>query len=117
MHELGIVFEVVSRVTAIAEEYKIKPEDIAAVVLEVGEASSIVPRYLKECWPAAIDRTELEEADLQVDEVVATVRCKACGRVYEYLRSDRRCPACSDPACTMVTGREFNIKEILLYEE
>lgn len=117
MHELGIVFEVASRVKAIAQEYKINPEDVAAVVLEVGEASSIVPRYLKECWPAAVDRTEFEEVCLEVEEIVANVRCKMCGCVYQYLKSGRKCPACGEESCTMVTGQEFNIKEILLYED
>lgn len=117
MHELGIVFEVVKRLDSLSSENDILPSDIGMIVLEVGEASTIVPRYLNECWPAAIDNTEFEHVELQVDEIKAKVQCKECGTVYEYLINDSRCPKCYSSSCFMVTGREFNIKEILLYED
>ncbi len=117
MHELGIVFEVIKKVEGISVEYDIAPEDIAAVVLEIGEASTIVPRYLRECWPAAIDRTAYEHVELQTEIILATVSCKSCGQVYEYLKNDRKCPSCASQEAVMLKGREFQIKEILLFEE
>ena len=117
MHELGIVFEIQKRVTAVAEENGLALSDIAQVVVEVGEASTIVPRYLKECWPAATDGTEMEHAELVVEILIAKVRCKKCGEVYEYLKNNKKCPACGAGECTMVTGQEFNIKEIAVFEE
>ena len=47
MHELGIVFEIQKRVVAVAQETGLALSDIAQVVVEGGEASTIVPRYLK----------------------------------------------------------------------
>lgn len=117
MHELGIVFEIAKRVGGIAAEYDIAPEDIAAVVVEIGEASTIIPRYLRECWPAAIDRTEFEHVELQTEVITATVSCKACQTVYEYLKNNRKCPRCDLEEAVMITGREFQIKEILLFED
>ena len=116
MHELGIVFEIQKRVSAVAAENGLALSDIAQVVVEVGEASTIVPRYLKECWPAATDGTEMQEAELVVEILVAKVRCKKCATVYEYLRNDKKCPACGAWECVMVTGQEFNIKEIAVFE-
>ena len=116
MHELGIVFEIQKRVTAVAEENGLALSDIAQVVVEVGEASTIVPRYLKECWPAATDGTEMENAELVVEILVAQVRCKKCSTVYEYLKNNKKCPDCGAWECVMVTGQEFNIKEIAVFE-
>ena len=116
MHELGIVFEVQKRVVAVAQENGLSLNDIAQVVVEVGEASTIVPRYLKECWPAATDGTEMQDAELVVEVLIAKVRCKKCGTVYEYLKHNRKCPACGAWECVMVTGQEFNIKEIAVFE-
>ncbi|MDD4312915.1 MAG: hydrogenase maturation nickel metallochaperone HypA [Eubacteriales bacterium] len=116
MHELGIVFEIQKRVTAVAEENDLALSDIAQVVVEVGEASTIVPRYLKECWPAATDGTEMENAELVVEILIAQVRCKKCGEVYEYLKNNKKCPVCGAWECVMVTGQEFNIKEIAVFE-
>ena len=117
MHELGIVFEIQKRVTAVAEENGLALSDIAQVVVEVGEASTIVPRYLKECWPAATDGTEMEHTELVVELLIAKVRCKKCGEVYEYLKNNKKCPVCGAWECVMVTGQEFNIKEIAVFEE
>ena len=117
MHELGIVFEIQKRVTAVAEENGLALSDIAQVVVEVGEASTIVPRYLKECWPAATDGTEMEHTALEIEILVATVECKKCGTIYEYLKNDRVCPKCGAWECVMVTGQEFNIKEISVYDD
>lgn len=117
MHELGIVFEVLKRVKGIAAEYDIAAEDIAAVTVEIGEASTIIPRYLRECWPAATDRTEFAHVELQTEVITATVSCKACQTVYAYLKNDQKCPNCGSEAAVMVTGREFQIKEILLFED
>ena len=116
MHELGIVFEIQKRVVAVAQENGLALSDIAQVVVEVGEASTIVPRYLKECWPAATDSTEMENAELVVELLIAKVRCKKCGTVYEYLKNNKKCPVCGAWECVMVTGQEFNIKEIAVFE-
>ncbi|MEA4940490.1 MAG: hydrogenase maturation nickel metallochaperone HypA, partial [Christensenella sp.] len=117
MHELGIVFEIQKRVSAVAAENGLALSDIAQVVVEVGEASTIVPRYLKECWPAATDGTEMESAELVVELIVARVQCKKCQTVYEYLKNDKKCPNCGAWECVMVSGQEFNIKEIAVFEE
>ncbi len=117
MHELGIVFEIKKTIEKTALENEVDLKDIAKVVVEVGEASSVVPSYLKECWPAAIDGTELEKCEFEVQIIVATVECKECGTVYEYLNEGRKCPKCGCEACYMVTGNEFNIKEIAIYDE
>ena len=116
MHELGIVFEIQKRVSAVAQENGLALSDIAQVVVEVGEASTIVPRYLKECWPAATDGTEMESAELVVELIVARVQCKKCQTVYEYLKNDKKCPNCGAWECVMVSGQEFNIKEIAVFE-
>ena len=116
MHELGIVFEIQKRVSAVAEENGLALSDIAQVVVEVGEASTIVPRYLKECWPAATDGTEMESAELVVELIVARVQCKKCQTVYEYLKNDKKCPNCGAWECVMVSGQEFNIKEIAVFD-
>lgn len=117
MHELGIVFEIQKRVLEIAKENELAPSDIAEVLVEVGEASTIVPRYLQECWPAAVDETGMEKTKLEVEIITAVVECKQCGTQYEYLNNDKKCPNCSSIACVMVCGQEFCIKQISVFEE
>lgn len=54
MHELGIVFEVVKLVEQVAVEQHLPAVD--TIVLQVGELCGVIPVYLDECWPAAIDK-------------------------------------------------------------
>lgn len=117
MHELGIVFEIQKRIQQFSAENDLPLSSIASVVVEVGEASTIVPKYLQECWPAATDGTEMERTTLEIEVIVAQVECKKCGEIYEYLNNNKLCPACGAWECRMVTGQEFNIKEILVYDD
>ena len=45
------------------------------------------------------------------------VECKQCGNLYEYLNNDRKCPKCGCEKAALVTGKEFQLKEILLYDD
>lgn len=114
MHELSIVLEIQKCVASAAQENGIALSSVAAVVVEVGEASAIVPRYLQSCWPAVLEGTQMEGAQLKIEMIKAEVRCKSCGKVYEYLACERRCPDCGAPECLMFRGQEMNIREILV---
>ena len=48
MHELGIAFHVISEVDKIAEQNNVK--EVKSVTLEIGEVSSVVPKYLEDVW-------------------------------------------------------------------
>jgi hydrogenase nickel incorporation protein HypA/HybF len=48
MHELGVVFYIIKDVKAVAVENKV--EKIDSVTVEIGEVSSVIPYYLKDCW-------------------------------------------------------------------
>ena len=47
MHELGIVFHIVKTVERVAEENQ--ADKITKVTLQIGEVSTIIPYYLKDC--------------------------------------------------------------------
>ena len=65
MHELGIMFHVVETVLEIARENGLS--EVESIVLEVGMASAVVPRFLEECFPAATDGTMLEKTGLKIE--------------------------------------------------
>ena len=57
MHELGVLCQVVKKVTAVAEENKLTR--IKHITLEVGTESTFVPIFLEKLFPVATDGTEL----------------------------------------------------------
>ncbi len=113
MHELGILFEIEKRLEQIVEEESL--EGIEAVVLEVGELSSVVPEYLEECWPAAIDGTIFKETELVIETVEGIVRCKECKNEYNLIQGDGVCVYCGHEQSEYIQGKEFNIKEVVAY--
>ena len=57
VHELGVLCQVVKKVTKVAEENKIAL--IKHITLEVGTESSFVPVFLEKLYPVATDEMEL----------------------------------------------------------
>ena len=94
MHELGILDAMIHTIEDVVREEG--AEEVERIVLEVGELSGVVPRYLEECWPAARYKTSMEETELEVCVVPGIVKCRDCGSVFNAMGSDMRCPKCED---------------------
>lgn len=110
MHELGILYHVVDTL----KELKVSENltEIESITLEVGELSGVLPKYLEECWPAAVYKTEYSDVELIIEEVEGVVNCNACHRNYNLMKANGRCPHCDEEKSTLVCGDEFNIKEV-----
>lgn len=113
MHELGVVIEVVKTVQRFSYQNQVTKVD--TIVLQIGELSSMIPRYIKECFPAAVDGTQLEQTKLKIEIVKANALCHGCNEVFSVLANRSICPACGSKEWGLLSGKEFNIKEILAY--
>ena len=111
MHELGIMFHVVQQVTQIVEDNQLTKVD--TLVLQVGEYSSVIPKYLEACYPAAVDGTKLEETKLKIEILPANGLCSECGTVFNLKKNNETCPDCGAGEFEVLGGREFFIKEII----
>lgn len=116
MHELGIVFHIQDQVEEIAEENG--KLDVAAVILQIGEVSTIETDYLHSCWNWAKAKTRyLKEAELQVEVVDAITWCDACHHHYPTIPFGKICPCCGSDQTWLVQGNETIIKEIMVFDE
>lgn len=111
MHELGVVIEVAKTVEEFAKEHGVTR--IEKIVLQIGELSSMVPKYIEECYPAAVDGTMLEGTALEIEILPGNGRCRRCGAVYNLLEHNGFCPQCAVRDFEMLCGKEFMIKEIV----
>ncbi|AZO94213.1 hydrogenase maturation nickel metallochaperone HypA [Halocella sp. SP3-1] len=111
MHELGIMFNVVKNVENFAKKNGITVID--TLVLQIGELSSVIPRYAKVCYPAAVEGTMLENTKLEIEILPGNCICNNCSRVFNYLEYKGICPGCESEDWELLGGREFNIKEII----
>lgn len=111
MHELGIVYHIVEQVLRVAAEQELT--QVETLVLQVGELSSVVPRYLEACFPAAVDGTLLEKTKLSIEVLPANGLCAACSTVFHLTAHCGTCPHCGGKEHETLSGREFYIKEIV----
>ena len=111
MHELGIMFNIVRSVENFARQNGVTQID--TLVLQIGELSPVVPHYIEACYPAAVDGTLLESTHLKIEIIPGNALCKSCGQVFHLPGSGSICPHCQSREWEVISGKEFNIKEII----
>jgi hydrogenase nickel incorporation protein HypA/HybF len=111
MHELGIVFYIIRDVKKVAEQNQV--EHVSAVVMDIGEVSTVVPEYLTDCWRWAADKEEmLRGCELKVNLLPAVSYCEDCQREYPTVQYGKTCPNCQSERTYLLKGNEIEIKEI-----
>lgn len=113
MHELGIMYNIVEQVVEVVRDNNLTSVEV--LVLQVGENSAVIPRYLHACYPAAIDGTVLQDTKLEIEILSSNAICKNCGKVYGFPENRKACPYCQGTDFEVISGNEFYIKEIRGY--
>jgi hydrogenase nickel incorporation protein HypA/HybF len=110
MHELGIVLEIVKQVEIYKLENKVK--QIHTLVLEIGELSGVVPHYIEDVYPMAVENTQLSNMELKIEIVPGIGKCKSCGLSFNLIQNDNTCPLCDSKEWDILMGTDLVIKEI-----
>lgn len=111
MHELGVVIEVVKTVENFVEKNGLTKID--TIVLQIGELSSMIPKYIESCYPAAVDGTRLQNTKLKIEILPGNAICKKCRKVFNIIENNSKCPSCVSEEWELLCGKEFMIKEIV----
>jgi hydrogenase nickel incorporation protein HypA/HybF len=111
MHELGVVFEVIKNVENFAKKNGVTKID--TLVLQIGELSSMIPKYIEACYPAAVDGTFMQYTKLKIEILPGNGLCKKCSTVFNLMKNGGKCPDCSNEEWELLSGKEFMIKEIV----
>ncbi len=111
LHELGVIIEIVKQVEVIAKDNDV--EKIETLVLQIGELSSMIPKYIEKLYPAAVDGTILEDSTLKIEIIPGNALCKDCKKVFNLIENKKICPYCECEKWELLSGNEFFIKEII----
>ena len=111
MHELGVLIEAINTVENFAKKNGVTK--IQTLVLQIGELSSTIPRYIEACYPAAVDGTLLQETELKIEILPGNAICKTCNKVFNLIENKSKCPHCQSRDFDILCGQEFMIKEII----
>ena len=111
MHELGTIYYVIDTVEKLMVENDLKK--VGSITLEVGEVSRIIPEYLADFWLYAREKTDhFKETELKIEKLDAVTYCQNCTKTYPTMQYGKECPYCHSGNTFLITGNEYNIKEI-----
>ncbi|QWV93576.1 hydrogenase maturation nickel metallochaperone HypA [Geomonas oryzisoli] len=110
MHEITLVtglFEIINEQVA-AQGI----ESISKVRLKVGELAAVEPMTLAACFEVVAEGTVAEGAQLEIEEVPLTGRCRACGERFRIENFSFICPSCQGGDVELVGGRELHLESL-----
>lgn len=110
MHELGIVYQVVKTIDEVKQEQGLT--EISSITLEIGEMSDVIPKYIENAWNSIKESTQYPDAEFIIEIIRARAKCKNCGNIDYVKNLGIECPLCGSVDFEIISGKEFNIKEI-----
>lgn len=114
MHEIGIVRSLCKTVQDYARENGVR--EISEIVCECGELSLVIPEYVEKLYPAVVKGTELENTKLILETVEGLAECDDCDEIFNVIANEGYCPNCGSFDKTVLSGKDFNVKEIHVAE-
>ncbi len=115
MHEIGVVRAMVQTVTNYAAANHI--DEISEIVADCGELSLVIPEYVEELYPPVVKGTPLENTKLIVNIVPGMAECEDCDEIFNVIECNGHCPNCNSFNKTVLSGKDFTIREIHVPEE
>ena len=115
MHEIGVVRQVIRTVEDFAKENGIK--EVAEIVLDIGELSLVIPKYVQDIYAVTVEGSILEGAELIMNVIPGMAECDECDEIFNVIEHEGYCPNCGSFEKQILSGQDFTIKEIHIPEE
>ena len=115
MHELGIAQNILEIVRQSVPKDQMTA--VRGIRIRVGQLSGVVPDSLNFCFGAIVSNTEMERANLAIEQVPTTSQCRDCTQRFTIEEFDFVCPMCRSTNLELISGKELEIVEIELADE
>ena len=116
MHELTLLYGVAQKVEEVVKENGL--DHVDAIVIEVGEATSVIPEFLQDGYEIISDDYDfLRGSQLIIERITAIGRCLECGKEYPIVVNKGVCPECGSRAKDIIDGTGFFIREVRIMEQ
>ena len=113
MHELPIVESILKIILKHARANDVKK--VKTIHLRIGRLSDLEDEWIQRYFDYSSKGTLAEGARIKIERTPIVMRCNACSTSYECELSkigDTSCPACGGKRGTLLSGREYTIKEM-----
>jgi len=113
MHELPITESILKIVLKHAEGNRV--QKVVAIHLQVGKLSDLEDDWIQRYFDYLSKGTVADGAKLKIERTPVLMRCNACSMSYETeiaRMADLVCPVCGEKGGTILSGREYTVKEM-----
>ena len=113
MHELPITESILKIVLKHAGTNNVR--QVMSINLQVGKLSDLEDEWIQRYFDYLSKGTVAQGAKLKIERTPIMVQCNACSTSYEAEAaklSDIVCPNCGKKESTLLSGREYYIKEM-----
>lgn len=113
MHELPITESILKVVLKHAEGQNVRR--VVTIRLQIGRLSDLEDEWVQRYFDYLSKGTIAEGARLEIERTPVVMQCTVCGVSYEADAArigDLVCPACGEGGGTLISGREYHIKEM-----
>ena len=98
------------------------PEDmhharVERINLKVGKLSAIVTDSLRFCFEIAAKETQLDGAELFIEEIPVVALCNSCRHEWTIENPVFKCEKCNSGEIELLSGRELDIDSIEIADE
>ena len=114
MHEICVVRSRCKTVSEYARQNNI--EKVAEIVCQIGELSLVIPEYVEDIYPKVVKGTEFEDTKLIIEIIPGLAECDDCDEIFNVVQHEGYCPNCGSFEKTVLSGRDFCVKEIHIPE-
>ena len=113
MHELPITEGILKIVLKHAEMNSVR--QVITIHLQIGKLSDLEDEWIQRYFDHLSKGTTAQGAKLKIERMPIMVQCTACSTSYEaeaVKLGDLVCPTCGEKSCTLLSGREYYIKDM-----
>jgi hydrogenase nickel incorporation protein HypA/HybF len=113
MHELPITESILKIVLKHAETNNVR--QVVTIHLQVGKLSDLEDEWIQRYFDYLSKGTMAEGAKLKIERMPIMLQCSACATSYEAEAEklgDLVCPNCGQKDSTLLSGREYYIKDM-----
>lgn len=113
MHELPVMKSILDIVLKQAQMHNVRK--VRAIELEVGRLSDLEEEWMQRYFDYLSKDTIARKAEIRITWIAIVFQCPTCSKSFEVERKklhDLACSFCGEKKLTLVSGREYRIKNM-----
>ena len=113
MHELQVTEKILDIVLRHAQANSVNK--VLSIQLKIGELSDLENEWVQRYFDYLSKDTLAENAKLKIERSPVFMKCDSCSNSFEVNIKeikDIQCPDCGNKKCSLISGRDYYIKDM-----